>query len=107
MDRGYELTRLQIALEHPQHERLDRHAAVSVGAARNGRRAQRREGRKPVRRGIGMHEVRKIKTQDEITLLNTATMMVDAAYDELYRFMRPKRTRKSEWPRTPTLTSRS
>ena len=36
-----------------------------------------------------MHEVRKIKTQDEITLLNTATMMVDAAYDELYRFMRP------------------
>ena len=32
--------RLQIALEHPQHERLDRHAAVSVGATRNGRRAQ-------------------------------------------------------------------
>jgi len=26
-----------------------------------------------------MHEVRKIKTQDEITLLNCATMMVDAA----------------------------
>ena len=36
-----------------------------------------------------MHEVRKIKTQDEITLLNAATMMVDAAYDELYRFMKP------------------
>ena len=36
-----------------------------------------------------MHEVRKIKTQDEITLLNTATMMVDAAYEELYRFMKP------------------
>ncbi len=36
-----------------------------------------------------MHEVRKIKTQDEITLLNTAAMMVDAAYDELYRFMKP------------------
>ncbi|MGH7795475.1 MAG: M24 family metallopeptidase [Candidatus Binatia bacterium] len=36
-----------------------------------------------------MHEVRKIKTQDEIALLNAATMMVDAAYDELYRFMRP------------------
>ena len=36
-----------------------------------------------------MHDVRKIKTQDEITLLNTATMMVDAAYDELYRFMKP------------------
>lgn len=36
-----------------------------------------------------MHDVRKIKTQDEITLLNAATMMVDAAYDELYRFMKP------------------
>jgi Xaa-Pro aminopeptidase len=36
-----------------------------------------------------LHEVRKIKTQDEITLLNCATMMVDAAYDELYRFMKP------------------
>ena len=36
-----------------------------------------------------MLEVRKIKTQDEITLLNTACMMVDSAYEELYRFMRP------------------
>ena len=36
-----------------------------------------------------MHQVRKIKTQDEITLLNTACMMVDSAYEELYRFMRP------------------
>ena len=36
-----------------------------------------------------MHNVRKIKTADEITLLNTACMMVDAAYEELYRFMRP------------------
>jgi Xaa-Pro aminopeptidase len=36
-----------------------------------------------------MHNVRKIKTPDEITLLNTACMMVDAAYEELYRFMRP------------------
>lgn len=36
-----------------------------------------------------MHEVRKIKTEDEITLLNTACMMVDAAYEELYRYMRP------------------
>jgi len=36
-----------------------------------------------------MHQVRKIKTQDEITLLNSACMMVDAAYEELYRFMRP------------------
>ncbi len=36
-----------------------------------------------------MQEVRKIKTQDEITLLATACMMVDAAYEELYRTMRP------------------
>jgi len=36
-----------------------------------------------------MLETRKIKTQDEITLLNSACMMVDAAYEELYRFMRP------------------
>ena len=36
-----------------------------------------------------MLEVRKIKTPDEITLLNSACMMVDAAYEELYRFMRP------------------
>ncbi len=36
-----------------------------------------------------LQESRKIKTGDEITLLNTAAMMVDAAYDELYRFMRP------------------
>jgi Xaa-Pro aminopeptidase len=34
-------------------------------------------------------ETRKIKTQDEITLLNTACALVDAAYEELYRFMRP------------------
>jgi Xaa-Pro aminopeptidase len=36
-----------------------------------------------------MQEARIIKTQDEITLLNTACMMVDAAYDDLYRFMKP------------------
>ena len=36
-----------------------------------------------------MQQARLIKTQDEITLLNTACMMVDAAYDELYRFMKP------------------
>jgi Xaa-Pro aminopeptidase len=36
-----------------------------------------------------MQNARVIKTQDEITLLNTACMMVDAAYDELYRAMRP------------------
>ncbi|HET7874835.1 MAG TPA: Xaa-Pro peptidase family protein [Methylomirabilota bacterium] len=32
---------------------------------------------------------RRIKTRDEILLLNTAAMMVDAAYEELYRAMRP------------------
>src|ERR671918_710712 len=36
-----------------------------------------------------MQEARMIKTQDEITLLNTACMMVDAAYEELYRAMKP------------------
>src|SRR2546430_5429066 len=36
-----------------------------------------------------MQRARMIKTEDEITLLNTACMMVDAAYDELYRAMRP------------------
>jgi Xaa-Pro aminopeptidase len=36
-----------------------------------------------------MQQTRLIKTQDEITLLNTACMMVDAAYDKLYRTMKP------------------
>jgi Xaa-Pro aminopeptidase len=36
-----------------------------------------------------MQQARIIKTQDEITLLATACMMVDAAYDELYRAMKP------------------
>jgi len=36
-----------------------------------------------------MQEVRKIKTQDEITLITTAVMMVDAAYEALYQAMRP------------------
>jgi Xaa-Pro aminopeptidase len=36
-----------------------------------------------------MQRARVIKTQDEIVLLETACMMVDAAYDELYRQMRP------------------
>jgi Xaa-Pro aminopeptidase len=36
-----------------------------------------------------MQQARVIKTQDEVTLLNTACMMVDAAYEELYRAMRP------------------
>ncbi len=34
-------------------------------------------------------EARRIKTIDEISLLATAASMVDAAYDELYGFLRP------------------
>jgi Xaa-Pro aminopeptidase len=34
-------------------------------------------------------EARRIKTRDEITLLATAASMVDAAYDDLYAFLRP------------------
>ena len=36
-----------------------------------------------------MSEARVIKTQDEISLLNTSAMMVNAASDELYRAMKP------------------
>ena len=36
-----------------------------------------------------MQDVRMIKTEDEITLLNTACTMVDAAYEELFRAMKP------------------
>ena len=36
-----------------------------------------------------MQDVRKIKTEDEITLLATACAMVDAAYDELFRALHP------------------
>jgi Xaa-Pro aminopeptidase len=36
-----------------------------------------------------MQQARVIKTEDEITLLNTACMMADAAYDELYRALKP------------------
>ncbi len=34
-------------------------------------------------------EARKIKTEDEISLLTQAASMVDAAYDKLYEFLRP------------------
>ncbi|GAA1007924.1 aminopeptidase [Acrocarpospora pleiomorpha] len=34
-------------------------------------------------------EARRIKTDDEISLLTTAASMVDAAYDDLYAFLRP------------------
>jgi Xaa-Pro aminopeptidase len=36
-----------------------------------------------------MSNIRLIKTQDEITLLNMSAGMVDAAYEELYRMLRP------------------
>ncbi|HKP10237.1 MAG TPA: Xaa-Pro peptidase family protein [Gaiella sp.] len=36
-----------------------------------------------------MQDVRMVKTRDEITLLTTACAMVDAAYDELFRAMKP------------------
>jgi Xaa-Pro aminopeptidase len=34
-------------------------------------------------------EARRIKTADEISLLSTAAAMVDAAYEDLYEFLRP------------------
>ena len=36
-----------------------------------------------------MQTARRIKTRDEIVLLNTAAMMVDAAYEALYQALRP------------------
>jgi Xaa-Pro aminopeptidase len=36
-----------------------------------------------------MQDVRKLKTEDEKTLLATACAMVDSAYDQLFRAMRP------------------
>lgn len=36
-----------------------------------------------------MQDARMIKTQDEIVLLDTACMMVDAAYDKLFEALRP------------------
>src|SRR3974390_2031912 len=51
--------------------------------------ALQREGIEVVDGQALMSEARLIKTQDEITLLNTSAMMVDAAYDELYRAMKP------------------
>src|SRR6266446_4271421 len=51
--------------------------------------ALQREGITVVDGQALMSEARVIKTQDEISLLNTSAMMVDAAYDELYRAMKP------------------
>src|SRR6266581_1099925 len=36
-----------------------------------------------------MQDVRKVKTADEITLLNTACAMVDAAYEDLFTALKP------------------
>jgi len=51
--------------------------------------ALQREGLEVVDGQQLMSEARVIKTQDEISLLNHSAMMVDAAYDELYRALRP------------------
>ena len=51
--------------------------------------ALQKEGIKIVDGQQLMTDARVIKTQDEISLLNHSAMMVDAAYDELYRAMKP------------------
>jgi len=51
--------------------------------------ALQKEGIKIVDGQQIMQNARVIKTADEITLLNTACMMVDVAYDKLYEVMRP------------------
>ncbi len=51
--------------------------------------ALQKEGIKVVDGQQLMQAARVIKTQDEITLLATACMMVDAAYEELYQAMKP------------------
>src|SRR3989475_11716900 len=51
--------------------------------------ALQREGIEVVDGQQIMSDARVIKTQDEITLLNMSALMVDAAYDELYRAMKP------------------
>ncbi len=51
--------------------------------------ALQKEGIKVVDGQALMSEARVIKTRDEISLLNHSAMMVDAAYDELYRAMKP------------------
>ena len=50
--------------------------------------ALQREGLNVVDGQQLMLEARRIKTDDEIALLNTACAMVDAAYDELYMMLR-------------------
>src|SRR6267154_1161918 len=53
------------------------------------KRGLHKEGIKIVDGQQLMSDARVIKTQDEISLLNHSAMMVDAAYDELYRAMKP------------------
>ena len=52
-------------------------------------RALEAEGIRVVDGQALMQDVRKLKTADEIVLLNTACAMVDAAYEELFRAMKP------------------
>ena len=65
--------------------------------------ALQREGIQVVDGQQLMQQARMIKTQDEITLLNMACAMVDAAYEELYRTMRAgdprERLRRAGEPR--------
>jgi Xaa-Pro aminopeptidase len=51
--------------------------------------ALRAEGVQVVDGQALMQDVRKLKTEDEITLLDTACALVDGAYEELFRAMRP------------------
>jgi Xaa-Pro aminopeptidase len=51
--------------------------------------ALQREGIRVVDAQQILQAARRVKTADEITLLNTAAMMVDACYENLYRAMRP------------------
>ncbi|WP_422758494.1 M24 family metallopeptidase [Paenarthrobacter sp. C1] len=51
--------------------------------------ALQREGIKVIDGQQVFMEARRIKTNDEIRLLTQAASMVDAAYEELYRFLRP------------------
>src|ERR687887_2432100 len=52
-------------------------------------RALEAEGIRVVDGQALMQDTRMLKTQDEITLLTTACAMVDAAYEELFRAMKP------------------
>jgi Xaa-Pro aminopeptidase len=51
--------------------------------------ALRNEGIEVVDGQALMQDVRMVKTEDEVTLLTTACAMVDSAYEELFRAMKP------------------